>query len=315
MPENPPARRAASKRPHTDHTNLIDDMGNPTNENNYAARRRLHEVEMLLWWRGWVRRGDLIDRFGISPAQASGDLQRFTALNPRSLLYDTRRKRYVATPGMRCVLHQPSLDDAVRHLLGASAGVKAAAPAESGEAPLADVAALPVRHCDMAVVRRVMVALLEKRWLRVRYASLASGTHEWRRIAPARFAWDGQRWHVRAWCDHNAEWRDFVPGRMSEADWPTESTGDLPKDEAWERMTVVRLRINPKLKPEMRDALRMDYGLDGDVLELRTREAMRPYVLASCFIDESHRELPRHFVMDDPETPDAKPAERKKKQG
>lgn len=267
-------------------------MGNNTNESNWAARERLRRVEVLLWWRGWVGRSDLTEGFGISAAQASGDLQRYAELNPGSMLYQTRRKRYEGAPEMRCVLHKPVFEEAVRELLGVAVPVAA-----TGESPQVAMVDIPARACDPTVARRVMIALLEQRWLAVKYASLKSGTHEWRRIAPTRFGWDGQRWHVRSWCGKNGEWRDFVLGRMSETEWPLDPAENLPEDAAWEKIETVRLTINPELNPEKREALRMDYGLTGDTLELRVREAMKPYVLANLYIDASQRELPRHFVV------------------
>lgn len=268
-------------------------MGNHTNESNWAARERLRRVEMLLWWRGWVGRHDLTEIFGTSAAQASGDLQRYAELNPGAMIYQTRRKRYEGTPEMQCLLHAPVLEEALRELLGADAPTSARSEGERVAA-----VSMPMRSGDPMVMRRVMIALLENRWLEVKYASLASGTHEWRKMAPARFGWDGQRWHLRAWCAKNGEWRDFVLGRMSAAKWPQEAAGELPVDEAWEKMVTVRLKINPGLSPENREALRMDYGLSGDTIELKVREAMKPYLLANLYIDQGHRELPRHFVAE-----------------
>lgn len=43
---------------------------------------------------GYVGRGDLTATFGISPAQASSDLQAYLAINPAALTYSTSRKRY-----------------------------------------------------------------------------------------------------------------------------------------------------------------------------------------------------------------------------
>ena len=57
-------------------------MGNETSVENWAARERLLLVERAAWWRGWIGRGDLVAMFGISPAQASSDLQKYQELNP-----------------------------------------------------------------------------------------------------------------------------------------------------------------------------------------------------------------------------------------
>lgn len=275
-------------------------MGNPTNEENWAARERLRHVEFLLWWRGWVGRQDLVEVFGISPAQASGDLQRYAALNAGAMVYHTSRKRYEAVAGMGCVMHEPSFEEAVRVFLGG--GVARAAQSGmvgAGEERLA-VVGLPERRVEPGIARRVMLALLEGRWLRVRYLSVSSGRDEWRDLAPKGLGWDGRRWHVRAWCEARGGWRDFVLGRMRKVEWPGAAAKDLPADEEWEVVETVKLRLHPDLGPEQREALRLDYGLAGEDLEIRVRRAMKPYLLAAMFIQpEAHKEVPRHFVVVD----------------
>jgi hypothetical protein len=81
------------------------------------------------------------------------------------------------------------------------------------------------------------------------------------------------------------------------------SVEGLPVDTQWETRVTLRLRINPQLQSGQRDALRMDYGLLGDILELEVREAMKPYVLANLYLEEGYRELPRHFVSEPSPSP------------
>ena len=55
---------------------------------------------------------------------------------------------------------------------------------------------------------------------------------------------------------------------------------------------------NPELDVVRRRGLRMDYGLESDLLEIRVREAMKPYLLAEMFLeDESEGDAPRHFIV------------------
>jgi hypothetical protein len=271
-------------------------MSISANEENWAARERLRRVEFLLWWRGWVGRQDLLESFGISPAQASGDLQRYAALNPEAMIYQTSRKRYESTELMTCILHNPSFEDAVRMFLGNGQFSGSMPQREVSDSRLSMIQ-LPQRRLDTGIARRVLIALLERRRLTVRYHTLSSGNVGLRELSPTGLAWDGTRWHVRAWCGTRKDWRDFVLGRMSEAKWPEKSIGDLPKDEDWETFVSVKLQINPGLSDTKRETIRMDYDLPSDTLELRVRRSMKKYLLASLFIDhESHLELPRHFV-------------------
>ncbi|MCW1886351.1 WYL domain-containing protein [Luteolibacter flavescens] len=269
-----------------------------TNEENWAARERLRRVEFLLWWRGWVGRQDLMEFFGISPAQASGDLQRYAGLNPGAMIYQTSRKRYESTEGMTCILHEPSFEEAVRMFLGNGQFSGSMPQREVSDSRLSTIQ-LPLRRMDIGIARRVFIALLERRCLQVRYHSLSSGSNRVRELSPTGLAWDGTRWHVRAWCGTRKDWRDFVLGRMSKATWPVKSIEDLPEDQDWDTFESVTLRINPAINDAGREAIRMDYDLAGETLVVRVRRSMKGYLLASLFIDHrSHRDLPKHFVLE-----------------
>jgi len=277
-------------------------MANKTNEENWAARERLRAVEVMLWWRGWAGRSDLVEGFGLSPAQASSDFQKYLELNGKEVSYQTSRKRYEASAGFECLLHEPVLEEAVG-MLGdrSSAGLRTEWQGQrigSGERLAA--LHLPARRATREVERRVFVALLNGQGLQVKYTSVSSDQTSWRVLRPGAMAWDGRRWHVRAWCEKRQGWRDFVLGRISAAGWPFSANGELPVDEDWNLWETVQLRINPQLGEHARAALRMDYGLAGETLEIQVRKAMKGYLLAELFIaDKNSSVLQPHFVMKD----------------
>lgn len=278
-------------------------MANQTNEQNWAARERLRAVEMLLWWRGWAGRTDLIERFGLSPAQASSDFQKYLELNGSQISYQTSRKRYEASMGFECLIHEPRLEEALS-LLGMAtvAGFRMESVDGSWmENERIGVLKLPIRRARKNVERLVFMALLAGQKLRVEYHSLSSGLLEWRMLKPGALAWDGRRWHVRAWCEKREQWRDFVLGRMSQAEWPLPVTDDVPMDEEWNRWETLCLRLNPDLEIGKRQSLQQDYGLEDDHLELRVRSSMKNYLLAELFVSaDDSPTLPVHFVIDPP---------------
>ena len=79
---------------------------------------------------------------------------------------------------------------------------------------------LPLRQGDFRVERMVLLAAGAGEKLRVKYASVNSGKSSWRDLCPRAFGWDGRRWHARAFCLENDGRRDFVLGRIEEAEWP-----------------------------------------------------------------------------------------------
>lgn len=276
-------------------------MANKTNEENWAARERLRVVEMMLWWRGWAGRSDLMEGFGLSAAQASSDFQKYLELNGKEVSYQTSRKRYEAGEDFVCLLHEPVLEEAVG-LLGnpspAELRMECIGPRAVSSERLA-LLHLPMRRATKEVERRVFMALANGHGLRVKYTSVNSDQTGWRTLRPGALAWDGRRWHVRAWCEQRQAWRDFVLGRISSAEWPSPASGELPADHEWDLWETVQLRINPRLGEQARAALQMDYGLAGETLELQVRKAMKGYLLAELFIaDKDSPDQPPHFVME-----------------
>lgn len=274
-------------------------MGNTTNEMNWAARERLRAVEVRLWWRGYVGGKELMEVFGISAAQATSDLQKYFELNEGSCFYSTKRKRYEAVQEMRCVMHDPILEEGLSLVLGEMVGDcwQRERVWSGGKPGKLGVVKLPLRKGEMRVERVMVLAAGRQGKVRVKYVSVKSGKSRWREMIPRTFGWDGRRWHARAYCLENQDWRDFVLGRIAEAEWP-EGKKEVPADEAWDQWGVLRLRINPELDVVRRRGLRMDYGLESDLLEIRVREAMKPYLLAEMFLeDESEVDAPRHFIV------------------
>lgn len=257
-------------------------MGNLTNEENWAARERLRMIEVLLWWRGWIRRGDLIGIFGISAAQASGDLSRFLELNRAGVIYHTNRKRYEAGDSFTCRLHRPSLAEAVALLMGQGPGNAAltmrAEPVSMQANDKVDIVMMPQRVSNERAVRTLVMALLRNEAVDVRYASVNSSTRKLRTLLPRAVAWDGSRWHARCWDPEHQEWRDYVLGRMEECRWARFDTDEPPADTEWETFVILKLKPNTSLSKEAKAAIKMDYGMTSDVMEIRVRKAMVKYV-------------------------------------
>lgn len=253
-------------------------MGNMTNDENWAARERLRMIEVLLWWRGWIRRTDLIDYFGISPAQASSDLQRYLELNGTAVLYHTARKRYEAGEAFFCEVHEPQWEEALALLPGAVPERRATATDVEASAEAVVDSVQPLRRkVKESVQRRIYLALRGKQAVEVRYLSVNSSSRRWRKIVPRGFGWDGNRWHVRAWDAEAGLWKDFVLGRMEDCRWPEALTEEPPRDVDWETFITLKIKPNRKLDKAAQDAIRLDYGMGNQGLTLRVRKAMELY--------------------------------------
>jgi hypothetical protein len=251
-------------------------MGNQTNEKQWAAAERLRYIERSAFWRGVINRSDLQRIYDLSAAQASSDLHRYSELNPGALAYNLKLKRYEGRQAMRPVLHVPRLEEAIEMFLGAdlrtARPVGAGAPAENSTQVATVV--VPQRTASAEAQRAIFQAVLSARQVRIRYLSFGKRGESWRVIAPHALAHDGYRWHARAWCFENRDFRNFVLGRIRKAGWPQPLTAALPGDKAWQEWCILKLRPRQGLSDAQARAVRLEYGMAHGRMTLRVRRAM-----------------------------------------
>jgi hypothetical protein len=270
-------------------------MGNTSNRVQWAGRERQLFIERLAWWKGVVNRGDVRDVFGISAAQASADLQGYQEMNPTALAYNVRAKRYESGENMVCVMHEPRLEEAVSLFLGVGMPRTGLADDLSNRPYRVDMIRPLGREATAGVVRRVFLAIDQGRMLGVKYWSVNSARGAEREIAPHALGHDGYRWHVRAWCFENGDFRDFVLSRIEAAEWPGELFKTPAVDEEWERMETVILQPHSGLNEEQRKGIIHDYGMNGGELRVEVRAAMKEYFLAQWRVPGPER--PAHLEI------------------
>ncbi|VXC96241.1 WYL domain-containing protein [Sphingomonas sp. AX6] len=248
-----------------------------------AQRARLHYLDQCLTWLGQANRRDLIERFGISNAQAAVDfriyMERARAPAPS---YDPVRKTYVADRAHRGLENtaEPPLLEAIY------------AQAHQDFARLPG----PTRQCPAPVMRELNQAIERRCFVEIDYVSMSSGRRDRQWIAPAHIASDGERLHVRAWSPDRNEWRDFLPVRVSDGSSfkmrPIEDT--LPPDEDWDMIVEVRLRPRADLTAEQKRAVRFEYGFVGDDIRFETRRALEFYIVRRWGLDRPGARLERY---------------------
>ena len=279
-------------------------MSNTNNPEGWAAQERLRFIERSLWWRGQVKRRDLREIFGISLAQASADLQRYFELNPLAARYDLKAKCYRGESHMNCQLHSPRLEEALALYFQAGTTGPAITQHHGGDLnSLVSHVSLPVREASPSVQRAVFFAVLQGLRLRVGYGSM-TGKREngWRWIMPHAFGHDGYRWHTRAWCEENGDYRDFVLSRITTCDWPTERADPPSPDIDWETWDTLTLVPHPDLDENRRRTIANDFQMTDGRMELRTRKAMRDYLLEHLRLpawDSVERGAFLHLLRDD----------------
>jgi hypothetical protein len=248
----------------------------------HAQRERLIYLDRCLTWRGLANRRDLMDRFGISAAQAALDFRKYLERSKTPPAYHPARKNYLAAPGHKA-LFPSSLTEAFGSVLNIDDdGVSCALPQ-------------PRRQVDPAIIARLYQAMTSQQALYIRYTSMSSGADGGQWIAPTHFTSDGESVHLRAFSYKHNQYRDYLPVRIEpKSTFKTRPvTEPLPDDEDWNTCARIWLRPKKGLSQKQAEVVRREYGFDGPLLYLEIRKAQEFYVGRRWGLDQKGARLER----------------------
>lgn len=275
----------------------------------WSVEQRFEFIEFRLYWEGGLNRSDLVNYFGISVPQASNDLRRYQQIAPKNLRYDTSLKRYFASSEFSPQFLVP---DATKFLTELNSIARETTDEDEtwiAHLPSFAAVAVPRRIIDTGYFKSVLTAIRAQQTLEIRYQSLSSPAPQWRTISPHAFAFDGMRWHTRAFCHMRQNFRDFLLSRVlgTRATY-LDVAGE--EDELWNNEIEIVLEPHPKCTEGQKKAIELDYGMTRGQTSVKMRHAMLFYFLKrQGFLDDgkrvaSGREKPeqqQHVVLADAE--------------
>lgn len=249
----------------------------------WLQSRRLEFMEWKLFWEGQLNRSDLEDQFDISTPQASVDLRLYRELARDNISYDSTNKMFVPTDHIKPKFLKISAD---RILLQLRAFLIGALPRNElwfRDVPSVDMAPDVARHVDPDCLRRILGAIKGKYALNVEYRSLTNS--RWRFIAPHALAFDGYRWHVRAWACDRSDFRDFVLTRIGQIKENSTVIFDPSDDVEWNTKTKLCLCPHPGLSEAQSEAIKCDYNMINGCREIEVRLSMAYYFIMRMNLD------------------------------
>jgi hypothetical protein len=251
----------------------------------WGQARRLEFIDSRLCWLGRINRKEITEFFKISVPQASLDLAEYQALAPKNVIYDRVEKAYLASSEFRPVLTDGSSNRYLAELYALSTGVISPDISFLGWVPDADVVRHPTRSVSPGALRTVLHSIRERGALGIHYQTMTRPEPTVRVISPKQLAYDGYRWHVRAYCHLRNDFRDFVFARILNLASAVAPTSELPPDEEWEREVSVIVGPNPALDDNRKRVLALDYGMTNDRLVVKARQALAYYLLRRLGLD------------------------------
>lgn len=235
-------------------------------------------IELLVWWEGSVRPSQLLTYWQCTRQHASKKLDQYKQARPEALEYSAARKTYLPSASFLPSYISCQANEYLNWLVGYS---------PVSEQQLATLTLQPPpRKITPELMRPLIRALREGRRVDVDYGSVSRAQAEGRVIAPHHLVKTANRWHIRAWCEDNQQFRDFVLSRFNGTpELLNKNTMTAVHDEAWNTQVEVVLAPDPRLSPEKRQVIEQDYGMQNGQLSLTSRACMVNYLLQSLNLD------------------------------
>ena len=260
-------------------------MVNDKSELRWGVEQRLEFIEFRLFWEGHVNRSDLMDQFGVSVNQASTDLNRYIGFAPANMVYDKSARTYVRGSAFQPQFLEPDASRYLAQLRSVAENILDREDSWIANLPSFASAPTPVRGVDPVTLRSVVGAIRRSEEIEIRYQSLSSPDPRWRWIAPHAIAFDGFRWHARAFCLTDECFKDFLLSRMIEIRGSRESGTSADDDLDWNSEVVLEVAPHPELSETQAKVIALDYGMRGGSAKIKVRRALLYYTLKRLGLD------------------------------
>ena len=260
-------------------------MNNERSELRWGVEQRLEFIEFRLFWEGHVNRSDLMDQFGVSVNQASTDLNRYIGFAPANMVYDKSARTYVRGSAFQPQFLEPDASRYLAQLRSVAENILDREDSWIANLPSFASAPTPVRGVDPVTLRSVVGAIRRSEEIEIRYQSLSSPDPRWRWIAPHAIAFDGFRWHARAFCLTDECFKDFLLSRMIEIRGSRESGTSADDDLDWNSEVVLEVAPHPELSETQAKVIALDYGMRGGSAKIKVRRALLYYALRRLGLD------------------------------
>ncbi len=252
---------------------------------NWGVERRYEFIEFRLFWQGRINRGDLMDAFGVSTQQASLDLNAYIEQAKRNLVYDKSLRTYLRGKLFKPKYLKPDAEEYFAQLRAVEQGLVSAEQSWISFFPSFGATPTPARGVAPETLRDVLAAIREPAALQVTYQSISRPEPSARWIEPHALAFDGFRWHARAFCQNDKVFKDFLLSRIVEVGGQGPITAQPSADEAWHTEVVLEIGPHPDLSDNQRRAIEMDYGMEDGRAEIHVRQALLFYTLKRLGLD------------------------------
>lgn len=247
---------------------------------------RYRLIEIVAYWEGRLTTNHLINSFGIGRQQASKDIKTYLAdIAPKNLKYNKHLKGYEPSREFEPMVTTGTADEYL-HLLSRNKDL--AHTFDSLDLGFANthMLNLPSRPVDPVILRAIVRAAREQKRVDIGYISVNNPETDGRIIVPHTLVCTPMRWHVRAYCEKNGDYRDFVLSRFrGEPELMDKSEHGKEQDTAWNTEIELSITPDPRLDKVQQRVIAHDYGMTRNKLTVPCKAALLQYVLQAYRLD------------------------------
>lgn len=250
---------------------------------NREQRQCYAFIEIKLQWEGRLTKQHLQQEFGVGRSKAKKLLDEYIDLQPSNLDYDPSLKGYKPREHFTPAYTQGHIDEYCRNQHADLIGI--------------NLLEAPLRNIDPTLMRPVLRAIRNQQRIDIGYQSLSSPDYESRIISPHSLVFDGLRYHVRAFCEKNKAYRDFVVSRFCfeaenlKPEFEGQSEQTKEQDHEWNTQLELTIEADSRLSPLRQKIIGLDYQMQqiDDGRWQRTipvRAALARYLLQRLRLDQ-----------------------------
>lgn len=252
----------------------------------YDLLLRYRLIEIVALWEGKLNAGHLMNYFGIGRQQASKDINEYLQnIGKNNLVYNASLKGYEPTTTFTPKVSQGDVDEYLQLIHRNSDLMNTFEDMTLGFDYTHNMP-LPRYKVRPEVLRAIVKACRDNARIEVDYRSVNAPDKDGRIIVPHSIVHSGMRWHVRAFCEKNQGYRDFVLTRFYDEPERVGISKQSPKnDSAWHARVNVCIVPDQRLSAEQQQIVANDYGMTDNSLLIQVRGALVQYLLQMMRID------------------------------
>ncbi|MBV2128642.1 WYL domain-containing protein [Arsukibacterium indicum] len=247
---------------------------------------RYRLIEIVALWEGRLTTNHLCNSFGIARQQASKDINGYLRdVAPGNLIYDGSLRGYKPSDTFKPKVTSGLADEYLHALASTKDFAHTFSQLDLGFAHT-EMLTSPLRQVNPDILRALVQAARDGKKIDMGYVSLTSPDEESRIIAPHTLVCTPLRWHVRAYCEKNREYRDFVLSRFRGIN-DIEGDADMTKaqDDRWNSKIDIVLVPDSRLSDYQKAIIAEDYNMTDGRRVISVRSALVPYAVQALNLD------------------------------